>query len=164
MPSQAVQHSAVVVVVIIGDVRCRLRRRLSTISQFTSTHAGHTALKHTHTRPPHHRLSRRNGWSVEDEWPAYVVHFLRARVVFYTFIWMLWIWWWMRMPHTGHWEIVFTLYRARQIVSFRYMLFLVGSKLDQPMRYSFAFLCIHLAECVCASDVRLHTTHTHTQI
>lgn len=40
MPSQAVHRSAAVVVVIIADVRYRLRRRLSTISQFTSTHAG----------------------------------------------------------------------------------------------------------------------------
>lgn len=156
MPSQAVHRSAAVVVVIITDVRCRLRRRLSTISQLTSTHAGPNTHTHTRTRRPHHRLSRRNGWSVEDEWTPYVVHFLRARVLFYTFAWIVWVWW-SQVLHTGIGKIVFTLYRARQVVSFGYMLFHVGPKSDQPMRYSFAFLCIYLvAVCVRASDVRLY--------
>lgn len=60
MPCQAVHRSAAVVVVINGDVRCRLRRRLSTISQFTSTHAGHT---HTHAG---HTTDYRDG--MDGQW------------------------------------------------------------------------------------------------
>lgn len=176
-------RTAAAAIAVVGcrrERRSRLRRRLATISPNLLANI-HTLVRPN--RPPTISRVYIRKWMDSGERqrmdrptnrPTIRRAFSSRAHILYVYIWthrtisdsLIWWWWWcwlllLLMLCIG--KLFFTLYRARQVVSFRcIMLFHVGSKFDRPMRYSFAYSCVYFVRSVYSSVIVCLCVSTHT--